>query len=686
MTRTRTATPGRSDCSRSSATRRPSSSVASERFPIYAERAVAEHGLRVAIGLIESLAAELSSRVSGAIVDLEKQAQDYRTWGGRESVENATRKAMGDILTKHRVGPDTEYVTRAIEEAVKYARCSSLAIIADRAALLLERFGSDFLRPLAQALREGLSDLNNSVADRGEWPDWSAGLPPQHLEPPRSEYTVIEKEDFAATFEALLRETYSGKSDLAARAEARGEISGGTSIRAALAPLRPGSADHTALNALTLLTVEQPWLPGFELTGGAIAARRALFKARCTSNQVLERADQWLMRLEHPFEQLLSVDLRSYTRSPEGGDRDGSPEYVDRQNRVVSKLEAAVAAAAPLVRLNGGLLSQLHPKMVENGLFRTHLSGIPFRGHPLESRMRESRIAALFRGGDSEQNDPFDKLLTTDADLPHIDIISQLWGPVLPETIDSLMSPIGEEWVRAQKPAAHVQFWRLRRTRPLREFVPVPQRHLRCMIRGWFTGRMLGLIDTSSMPYSIVQDLLSVNARYVRFPSRFLSGKPTSLRDELAYTLEALPLAMVEVNRSTTLSPLEPFVALRSLGMSDPESNDVLAYARPHPAISGWIESGTVPGADRVPGTGSVHPALQQATDPNSRREALSGLLATVMDEYRDSYAAYLNDVQRDRKELSEGPLWPGIHDEIQVALEGLQQALSAQSQKNSGL
>jgi hypothetical protein len=660
--------------------------LASEKLPVHAEVAVSQHGLRVAVGLLEGLAGEISSRVSGAIAELEQQAQDYRTWSNRNYVEEAARKAMSDILTKGKVASDSEYVTGAIQEAVKYARCSSLVMVAERAALLLERFGADYLRPMAQALREGLSDLNNSSADRNEWPDWSAGMPPQELEPPRSEYTVIEKEDFSATFEMLLRETFSGQSDSAARSEARAEISGGTTVRAMLEPLRTGSPDHTALSALTLVRQEQEWLPGYELVGGAVGARRAMFRARCTSAQVLERADHWLMRSDFPFEELLSVDLRSYTRSPEGGERDSSPEYVDRQNRVISKLEAAVAAAAPLVRLNDGLVTQLHPKMVANGLFRTHLSMIPFRGHPLEARIRESRIAALFRGSEGEQDDTFEKMLTNDADLPYIDIISQLWAPVSPVAIDSLMNPIGEEWSKAQNPAAQVQFWRLRRTRPLREFVPVPQRHLRCMIRGWFTGRILGLIDTSAMPYSIVHDLHGVNARTVRFPSRFLSGAPTSIPDELALTLEAMPLALVEVNRSTSLSPLEPYTALRSLGMTDPTGNDVLAYPRPHPAIVGWIRDGAVPGTERVSGVGSVHQALQGATDANQRRDALATLLETVKQDYERNHSEYRDDVQRNRMRLSLPPLWIGLHDEIQVALDALHKALSAQANQGAGL
>ncbi len=655
---------------------------ATDGFPQRVEEAVASHGLRVAIGLVEGLAGEIASAAGGALADLEQQASHYTSWSSRTVVEQAARKPMADVIEKGKVTADSEYVALAVREAVKYVSCSARLIVIRKASLLLERFGTDFLRPLAQALREGLGDLNNSVGERGAWPDWSGGLPPKELEPPRSEYTVIEKEDFATTFDALLRETFSGQSDLQARAEVRADVSGGRSIRTALEPLRVASPEWAAVSGLTLLALEQPWLPGFELTGGAVGARRALFRARCHSTDVLERADRWLMRADFPFEQLLSVDLRSYTRSPDG-DRDDSPEYVDRQNRVIAKLEAAVGAAAPLVRLNDSLLKRFHSTMADDRLFRTDLSMIPFRGHPLEERIRESAVSAAFKGREAK----FDSLLTNDAELPYIDIISQLQAPVSPIVIESLMSPIGEEWSKAQSsPGGQMLFWRLRRTRPLREFIPVPQRHLRCLIRGWFTGRMLGLIDTSNRPYTIVHDLLGVNARKVSFPARFLTPTAPTRMDEMPFTLEALPLAMLEVNRSASLSAMEAYAALRDLGMTDPDGSDILAYPRPHPAIAGWIATGEVPGAGRVPGTGGVHPDLEGAADPEARRKAFEALLETVKGDYEKANQEYLDDVQRNRMRLSDPPLWPGLHDEIQVALETMRIALTQVAKQGAGL
>ncbi len=655
---------------------------ASDHFLEVAETTVADHGLRVAVGLVEGLAGELNSRVSGALAELEKMTADYTAWSSRTTVEDATRKAMADVLTKGRVAADSDYVERAIMDAVKFARCSSLALITHRAGLLLERFGNDYLRPMAQALREGLSELNNAAADRSDWPEWSSGLPPKSLEPPRSEYTVIEKEDFAGTFEALLRETFGGKSDLQARADARTDISGGLSVRSALKPLRPMTPEWNSLNGATLISVDQPWLPGYEVAGGSVASRKAVFRARCRPTQILARADQWLMRPDYPFENLLSLDLRSYTQSPDNT-RDDSPEYVDRQNRVVAKLEAAAGAAAPLVRLNESLLQKVHSKMMGGGLYTISMSMIPFRGHPLESRIRNSMVGSIYKG---REND-FDAVFTNDADLPYIDIISSLRLPVSPIVIESLMSPIGQEWARAQTSlGGRTAFWRLRRTRPLREFVPAPQRHIRCMIRGWFTGRILGLIDTSSMPYHIVHDVQGVNARSVPFTPHFLTASSPMGRDELPFVLESMPLAMLEVNRSSSLEALEAYAALRDLGMTNPTGSDILSYPTLNPVLLHWIATGEVPSADRLRTAAQVHPSLQGLSDPEERRTALQALLSKVMDEYEAAFRDYGDNVQRNRMELSDPPLWPGLHDEIQVALSAMLSASAAQPKEYSGL
>lgn len=657
---------------------------ASARIPVAVEEAAGEHGLRVAAGLLEALAAELKARNAGPVVELRRRVSDYQSWASRDQVVGEMRRVLDQIGPRSKVAGNTEMVLSAIEGGLRYARCSAQAMAAERAALLLERLADGLLRPMSEALREAVSDLESGASILDRWPDWSDGLPPQDVMPPRSEFTVIEPSEFAGMFDSLMSQTYPGEGEIAGRRDVRTDVAAGASVRRMLEPLGRQAAERPMLESLTMLEMEQPWLPGFEVTGGSTAARSAVVRARCRPEDLERRADHWLMRPGFPFEELLSVDLRSYTRSPDGT-RDDAPEYRDRQARVLAKLDQAVEAAAPLVELQEDLLSVLHPTLGggDNARFTQNLSMVPFRGHPLEERVRDRMLASAYSGDRARE---FDVVLTNESDQPYIDIISSLRLPVSPLVVASLMRPIGEEWSAARSdPGRRTSFWQHRRARPLREFVPVTQRHLRCMLRGWFTGRMLGLISTDPMPFRIVIDPSGTQPRQVAFPGEFLSSAAGGIKDQVALVLESMSLAMVEVGRVSSVKPLEPYRALRDYGMADPRSNDILDYPTLNPLLQEWITTGKVIGSSVVPGGATVHPRLA-GDDEVARRESLRALLDALAKDYEDSHRKYLEDVRENRRRLGMTPYWPGIHDEIQVAIAGMRRAVERVETAGLGL
>ncbi len=659
-------------------------SQASMRIPVAVEETAGEHGLRVAAGLLEALAGELRSRTAGPVVELRRMTADYQTWASRDQVVSEMRRVLDAVGPRSKIEGNTEMVTNAIEGGLRFARCSAQAMVAERAALLLERLGEGLLRPLSEALRESVAELESGAALLDRWPDWSEGLPPQDVLPPRSEFTVIEPSEFASTFDSLMSQTYPGAGDMEGRRDVRSDVAAGRSVRRMLEPLGRQASERPSLEELTMLRIEQPWLPGFEVTGGSTAARSAIVDARCRPTELERRADHWLMRNGFPFEGLLSVDLRSFTRSPDGT-RDDAPEYVDRQARVLEKLDQAIEAAAPLVELQEDLLSLLHPALAgtDNARFTQNLSMVPFRGHPLEQRVRDRMLATAY-AGDRERE--FDVVLTNESDQPHIDIISSLRLPVSPLVVSSLMRPIGEEWSAARADAGRrTSFWQHRRARPLREFIPAPQRHLRCMLRGWFTGRMLGLIAADQAPFTIVLDPQGTQPRLVNFPAEFLSSAAGGVKDQVALVLESMSLAMVEVGRVSSVRPLEAYRALRDYGMSDPRSNDILDYPTLNPLLTDWLMTGNVAGSTAVPQGITVHPRLT-GSDEESRRDSLRQLLDAVAKDYADSFAKYLEDVRENRRRLGMTPYWPGIHDEIQVAITGLRRAVERVEAASTGL
>jgi hypothetical protein len=171
----------------------------------------------------------------------------------------------------------------------------------------------------------------------------------------------------------------------------------------------------------------------------------------------------------------------------------------------------------------------------------------------------------------------------------------------------------------------------------------------------------------------------------VNFPTEFLSSAAGGVKDQVALVLEAMSLAMVEVGRVSSVRPLEAYRALRDYGMADPRSNDILDYPTLNPLLKEWLATGQVAGSAAIPQGVTVHPRLVGA-DEDARREALRQLLDAVAKDYSDSYAKYLEDVRENRRRLGMTPYWPGIHDEIQVAVTGLRRAVERVEVAGTGL
>jgi hypothetical protein len=90
--------------------------------------------------------------------------------------------------------------------------------------------------------------------------------------------------------------------------------------------------------------------------------------------------------------------------------------------------------------------------------------------------------------------------------------------------------------------------------------------------------------------------------------------------------------------------------------------------------LQAWLETGQVPsfldtGAEA---TG----ALSQLSNAQARVDAMIARFKDMQSDLERRTAAYLEDVKNQPTTLSEPPLWPGLRDEVFVALEALVLAL----------
>ena len=82
------------------------------------------------------------------------------------------------------------------------------------------------------------------------------------------------------------------------------------------------------------------------------------------------------------------------------------------------------------------------------------------------------------------------------TDVEGVLYVSRLAGAVHPATITSLTAPIAQRWGTVRSTGSVAGFWQNRRARILPEFCPVTPAVLDEMIRGWFVGRLTGVLGS----------------------------------------------------------------------------------------------------------------------------------------------------------------------------------------------
>ncbi len=374
------------------------------------------------------------------------------------------------------------------------------------------------------------------------------------------------------------------------RENVRSDVLSGAEVRKQLG--QDGS-DSAKLSHLLAIGVSNDWWPNEILPQEGRAPSSAAFHVRYSPTDLVERSSQWLNRTGTAFHDLFTASLASYTAPDDLAVNGADPGvYKDRQRRFLECFTKARAQSTPLVQLNPSLLSMLHPQTD----IEVRVSTVPFAGHPLEKEVK-NQLNGLF-GSVGNIDALIDRAMSTDRDVNFVDIMSTLQAPVSPYVIESLLEPISSAWSAASP--SHVSrdaFWTHRRARSLIESIPLPQEHLIASVRGFFTARMLGLLDMTGTAVTIRTPAGGVAA----FPDPML--RPfTNSRDLLPALLESLPLAMVEVQRIGTVEPLAAYAALRDYGWqtSELKASQILDYEHPATVLARWIDTGESDGLTPV--------------------------------------------------------------------------------------
>ena len=641
------------------------------------EESISRFGLKVTASILMKIASHVSHPTEGIVAELlgDSERNSYLQFANANSWQSQIRVHL-DESSKSKIASDHPAIYESINDAMKYSTCVTRAGICERIADLLLDFANGFLKPLSRALADAAGALDAQIVKTSNWPAWGDGLPPLDLRPPKSEWTLIEIDEFASTFSEKLAESFSDVDRLALedhRRIARNEIVSGSFIRHLIETSPQASED---LRELVLLKQIQRWVPDYKISKKPEPRTEAVFEVGSSPEQIAQRADAWMMRQQGtPFQLLLSSNLRSYTEQQQGEQKmASSSEYKKRQVRFIEKLKAAIASAEPLVGIDQELIGALHKKMGRK--IRRDVSQMPFLSHSLDSEVRNILRDSCYGGA---REALVDKIIVTSTKLPHIDIVSRLESPVSPLVIKSLMQPISDSWTQARTSGiARGSFWTYRRARTLKEFVPVPQEHLKAMIRGWFTAKLLNLVfDSQNETISIVHGVGSRSQKVVKFPEELLSTSNIK-KDQLPLVLESLPLAYAAVGTAGNLDSLLPYIALRDLGMEKAgELQGVYSYAMCNPVLAEWIKTGEIPDSGQIPGYKGVRGEIV-GSDQDERVANLTGFLSKQRDEYLKMYDDYIHEVSKNPSLLSRPPYWPELKDDIVSSLVELERAVSS--------
>lgn len=110
------------------------------------------------------------------------------------------------------------------------------------------------------------------------------------------------------------------------------------------------------------------------------------------------------------------------------------------------------------------------------------------------------------------------------------------------------------------------------------------------MVRGWFTANRLGHLKIGDERARIYVPGPRQGGAWLEFPEPLLTGSMIAPQQYLPVVLESILLAMVQVNTTASLSPMDPYIRLRNLGRSG--TGGVERYEDLNDELRSWIING----------------------------------------------------------------------------------------------
>jgi hypothetical protein len=493
-------------------------------------KSLASDGLVVTDKLVRVLVEHLTKQEVPALGHVATQDEQKAGRYAAEINQGLGPEPPKGLLRGRKLFPaDNERVLAGLRQGVEAAMGRGFdAIVRTLCAQLLRDFTVNLLQPLSAELTQAVHALrkdSTAGADGrpaliSQWPQGPAYPVPVALRPSRTQFLVDPVDGYPATFTELMCGAVGA------------QLPGDAVAKAVRLVLEDDIGEGGS--AIRLVEQTATWQPEAvrEWSGREKVEQAATFRVRASGVDLLARCDAWLGAAPR-----LGQYLRQTLADALGGTNPDIPQQ-ERLARFLGRLEQAIVASAPLVRLDTAYTAT-HLDAAE-AAYRPLISPIPLApGTPAYEQTKQLLVRHL----KIDEERVAGQFSTTGSS--EVEFTSFLNAPCHPMAFASLTEPIQGDWqTKRGESGKRAGFARWRRARPLPRAIPLPRDERRAMVRGW-------LIAFATRDWLRIDDgERLVMGTPLTGPLSFqLLGEPPApddAFDTLAAVLEALPLVLIE--------------------------------------------------------------------------------------------------------------------------------------------
>ncbi|HHU68452.1 tubulin-like doman-containing protein [Corynebacterium sp.] len=526
-----------------------------------------------------------------------------------------------------RIDDTSGYVQEIVSSAAPQIRSRAVGHIAHRLESALSDFLRNFIDPLQKQIQDAhvelekhselTSDVNLGVAQLKTdvpalWPDETQSEVPKRFSQAANEVFLTEVDSFIDQFVADIIQSAKTEESQDYDYQRALEISAERVVSGDWESLSGSEKAPGDLLRLLDVWVARELSRDPDNTGASRDPRPARFEFKISTNDILDRARQYIRRPGFSFQQFISSSLREFVTSPTLTEH----ERRVRRQTVLSKFSEAMTYALPLAQINSQLVQAIYGKEVS---YNFNFSRIPFGGDEVGG-MLEQAVRDYPNHHPSDVTQPLGGALSNQGEERSIDIFGS-YPNYAPIVFDSLLPPIEKQW--RQTTGTRVEFWHGRRARSLTAALPLSDADRKAMVLGWYIGRLTGQVNSpgtldasDSTPVQIFDEQ---SETWTDFDVPMLTpvSRFRQTLDWLPNLLESISLAWAKVGEQPVFGSVKPYMLLRQLWDAEPEPSKPGRTTRGQRLLHQWLYDG-----ERKSGELHMIPGTQPGADVDKRLAA----------------------------------------------------------------